>query len=234
MERKETRTVRNDKCIKRSAFAVVSILLTVIICLAIKQLIKDSMGVGETIEVIKNIFNLNYAQHFSDYLDFRLDKTAYARIVELVFLTSVYIFRDKKEVLQKIWITSLVVLGVMLVVITGGTNLISSYMIQTGLMGFFCVHTDFGKRLFKHKVARAMLLLYIGGGLANIIDQNLYGFVTDYIWVLPTTNRKCSNLEDWFNWIPRYSMFGYLLWYAGNEIIKGLCEKVKSCKRGKK
>ena len=77
MERKETRTVRNDKCIKRSAFAVVSILLTVIICLAIKQLIKDSMGVGETIEVIKNIFNLNYAQHFSDYLDFGLDKTAY-------------------------------------------------------------------------------------------------------------------------------------------------------------
>lgn len=234
MERKETKKVRNEKYSRRAAFAVVSILLIVIICLTIKQLVKINMGAGDTIEVIKNIFNLNFAQHFCDYLDFILDKTVYARIIEMVFLMSVYVFRDNKEVLQKIWITSLVVLGVMLIVVNGSTNLIISYMVQTGLMGFFCVHTDFGKRIFKHKVARVMLLLYIGGGSANIIDQNIYGFVTDYIWVLPTTNRKCSNLEDWFNWIPRYSMFGYLLWYAGDEIIKGLCEKVKSCKRGKK
>ena len=234
MERTETRTVRNEKYVKRTAFAIVSILLIVIVCLAIKQLVKINMETGDTIEVIKSIFNLNYAQHFCDYLDFRLDKTVYARVVELVFLTSIYVFRDKKEILQKIWITSLVILGIMLVVITGGTKLIGSYFLQVGLFGCLCVHTDFGKKIFKHKIARAMLLLYIGGSLGNIVDQNLYGFVTDYIWVLPTTNRKCSNLEDWLNWIPRYSMFGSLLWYAGVGIIKGLREKVKSCKRGKK
>jgi len=233
MEKKETRTVRNEKYVKRSAFAVVSIMMTVIICLTLKQLVKVNMEAGQTIEVIKNIFNLHYAQHFCDYLDFSLDKTVWARIVELVFLTSVYVYRDKNEILQKIWFVCLTILGIMLFVVTGGTRLIISYFLQAGLIGGLYIYTDFGN-LFKHKIARVMLLLYIGGSLGNIIDQNIFGFVTDYMWILPTTNRLSSNLEDWLNWIPRYSMFGSLLWYAGVGIVRNLCEKVKSCRVGKK
>lgn len=191
--------------------------LTVTICLLIKMIIQETMIVNTSIELC-DLFWLNYTQHICEYLDLQYGVEAIGRILVLMYMLitlSLEMFEDKKhyEMMMKL---DLFYVGAILVsnILFKETSLLTLAGFIINLQAIYIVY--FSDRLSSHLKkdgVKVMIALYIGGSLGNIIEMNIVGWVTDYLYFLPAYGFKAvSNLEDWITWSGQWLLVGYGAW----------------------
>ena len=85
------------------------------------------------------------------------------------------------------------------------------FIIELILLYLLYVHEGLRKHL-ENSIVLVMMGVYVAGSLGNIIEMNMLGWVTDYMYFLPAYGFKASsNLEDWLTW----GVQGWFVIYVG-------------------
>lgn len=199
---------------------------TLVMCLIIKAIVQQIVVVNTSIRLC-DVFWLNYTQHICEYLDLQYGVEAIGRILVLAYMMLVLLLVMLSE---RKWKKSTVAINTLYIAVilianqmsrgTAMENLIV-FIVELVLLNLVYLHEGLCKHLQKDYV-KVVLALYIGGSLGNIVEMNLVGWVTDYLYFLPAYGFKAtSNLEDWITWGAQGFFTVYVSIYFAINVVKG-------------
>jgi lipoprotein signal peptidase len=165
----------------------------------IKQLVVTFIPLGESIEVIPGVFNLGCAYDFvARYINLWCSSEAWARLCVMLFNLvilglSLSASSKVKKLIASIsaFLTLVALVGIYSYIPYENESLIIGGVVALGAIYFFV------PTVLESRYIQLPWCIQLAGGLGNLIEMNIRGYVVDYLHFFPNTSMLIYNLEDW-------------------------------------
>lgn len=204
--------------------------MVIIICAIIKWIVRSNIELDGYVKVCSLLY-INYTQHFCDYLDIKHSVNELGLILQMISITvTLYMSMFSKVkrngyiiFMNSAFIVELIIANMLFEPIAMAD--LAGYIVRIIIFCSLYIFSDY-MNLITTTFGKVVFGAYIGASFGNIIEQNISGFVTDYLWLLPEYGKMITyNLEDWIIILCVISIF-FKLFIEYFNIVKSLRQTV--------
>lgn len=201
----------------------------VILGAIIKQLVVTFIPLGESIEVIPGVFNLGYANDFvARYINLWCSSEAWARLCVMLFnlvilgLSLSASSKAKKMIaLISTSVTLVALVGIHAYIPYENESLIIGGVISLGAIYFFA------PTALESRYIQLPWCIQLAGGLGNLTEMNVKGYVVDYLHFFPNSSSLIYNLEDWLIRLGNVAFITGIMVFGVTMIVKWAIEVIE-------
>lgn len=198
----------------------------VILGLIIKELIITFIPFRGSIEIIPHVLNLRYIRHYALHLYIWYSTEAWARILVLLFNLVIMKFslQGKHKNLSAKLMTVITLISLAAIYVYQPYN--DCLTLTLGVLTLGGMYYLF-PQILENRFIQLAWFLEIAGSIGNLIDQNIRGYVTDYLQFFPSISNLIFNLEDWLIYIGGTLFYIGIMAFGITKIVKWALKAIK-------
>ena len=202
--------------------------ITLLICLWVKWYMRTETNYMTPI-FESDLVNIMYIKHYCDYLELQNGVIAWGRIFVMISMAMAFYLNmfecDFSNRLFPVVMTNIIFVISIFVINAAvkpvGADILAKFIIQivfwTVMFFVFNINDTLNNSWLK-----ILFAVYLGANIGNMLEANVIGWVTDYVWLLPAYGKQLVyNIED-FIIIGTYGILAImgLIWLI--KILKAL------------
>lgn len=177
--------------------------ITLLICLWVKWYMRTETNYMTPI-FESNLVNIMYIKHYCDYLELQNGIIAWGRVFVMISMALTFYLnmfecdfvKSSYAVIMTnvIFVISTFVINAALKPV--GADILAKFIIQIVFwtVMFFVFNT---KEILNNNFLKILFAVYLGANIGNMLEANVIGWVTDYVWLLPAYGKQLVyNIED--------------------------------------